>query len=91
MVNENLLYLVEKQRSPIEFETFVTTIGASDNYRVEPLCVPIIRQCSRIPRDDVPDPWDRLIAATSLQLKVPLISRDQTLRQARLAGLQVVW
>ena len=35
------------------------------------------------------DPADRLIAATALELSIPLVTRDQ--RLARVPGLQVVW
>ena len=35
------------------------------------------------------DPADRLIAATALELSLPLVTRDQ--RLTRVPGLQVVW
>jgi PIN domain nuclease of toxin-antitoxin system len=40
-----------------------------------------------IPRE-ISDPWDRLIAATSLHLKIPLITRDKYLHKM---GLKVIW
>lgn len=63
-------------------------ISSSKNYRVEPLCVPIIEKSRSIPRQRVADPWDRLIAATSMHLCFPLITRDESLKEI---GLEVIW
>jgi PIN domain nuclease of toxin-antitoxin system len=41
-----------------------------------------------IPREDVPDMPDRIIAATGLRLGVPIISRD---RNIRAANLETIW
>ena len=61
-------------------------VSSSLNYRVEPLCIPIIKKSFLIPRE-ISDPWDRLIAATSLHLKIPLITRDKYLHKM---GLKVM-
>ncbi len=42
----------------------------------------------QIPRDAVPDMPDRIIAATALHLKLPLISRD---RKIRAAEVTTIW
>lgn len=83
-----LLYLAEKKRIIGDFDSFLAMVSSSKNYRIEPLCLPIIEKSKRIPRDKVADPWDRLIAATSMHLDVPLISKDENLREI---GLEVVW
>lgn len=83
-----LLYLTEKRKLAIDFENFVSMVSSATNYRVEPLCLPIIEQSRTIPREQVKDPWDRLIAATSLHLGFPLITRDSSLRKI---GLKTVW
>ncbi len=83
-----LLYLTEKGKIPVEFDAFLALITSSRNYRVEPLCIPIIEKARKIPRQVVPDPWDRLIAATSMHLNLPLISRDPFLTGI---GLDIVW
>jgi PIN domain nuclease of toxin-antitoxin system len=83
-----LLYLIEKKRIVADFDSFLATVSSSKNYRIEPLCLPIIEKCKRIPRERVADPWDRLIAATSMHLDFPLITRDKTLREI---GLEVIW
>jgi PIN domain nuclease of toxin-antitoxin system len=74
-----LLYLAEKKRIPPDLSTIIEMVGSSRNYRVEPLCLPVIRRARDVPRDKVPDSWDRIIAATSLHLGLPLITRDRAL------------
>ena len=83
-----LLYLVEKKRIVVDFDNFIAMVSASKNYRIEPLCLPIIEKSRGIPRERVADPWDRLIAATSKYLNLPLITRDETLKEI---GLEVIW
>jgi len=83
-----LLYLAEKKRIPPDLSTIIELVSSSHNYRVEPLCLPVIRRAADVPRDKVPDPWDRIIAATSLHVGLPLITRDQALREV---GLEIIW
>jgi len=86
-----LLYLTEKKKVVADFDRFLAMVSASKNYKIEPLCLPIIEKSRRIPREMVADPWDRLIIATSIHLKFPLITRDESLRNARETGLEVIW
>ncbi|MEA1964373.1 MAG: type II toxin-antitoxin system VapC family toxin [Candidatus Aerophobetes bacterium] len=83
-----LLYLVEKKKLTIDFENFIAMVSSSRNYKIEPLCLPIIEKSRMIPREKVADPWDRLIAATSTYLNFPLITQDEALKKI---GLDVVW
>ncbi len=83
-----LLYLIEKKKILADFDSFLAMVSSAKNYRIEPLCLPIIEKSKRISRERVSDPWDRLIAATSMHLDFPLITRDETLREI---GLKVVW
>ena len=83
-----LLYLVEKKKIVVNFNDFLAMISSAKNYRVEPLCLPIIEKSKKIHREKIPDPWDRLIAATSLYLNFPLITRDKSLQEI---GLKVIW
>jgi PIN domain nuclease of toxin-antitoxin system len=83
-----LLYLTEKKRIVQSFSSLITMVGSSRNYRVEPLCLPIIRRAVKVPRDKVADPWDRIIAATALQVGLPLITRDQVFGKV---GLDTIW
>lgn len=83
-----LIYLIEKKRIAVNFDTFLTLVHASNNYRIEPLCLPIIEKCEGIPREKIADPWDRIIAATSMHLDLPLITGDESLREL---GLDIIW
>lgn len=83
-----LLHLIEKKRIVVDFDSFLVMLSSAKNYRIEPLCLPIIEKGKRITREKVSDPWDRLIAATSMHLNFPLITRDETLRKI---GLEIVW
>lgn len=72
-----LLYLIEKKRIMAPFNNFVDLLSTSKNYKVEPMCLPIIEKAKQISRKSVKDPWDKLIAATSIHLNLPLITRDK--------------
>jgi PIN domain nuclease of toxin-antitoxin system len=45
------------------------------------------KKSKMIPKEISTDPWDRLIVATSLHLKVPLITHDKSLRKL---GLEIM-
>lgn len=83
-----LLYLIEKKKIVADFDSFLSLVSSSENYRIEPLCLSIIEKSRRISRERVADPWDRLIAATSMHLTLPLITRDNKLKEI---GLEVIW
>lgn len=83
-----LAYLIEKKRVAVDFASFVAALSSAENYRIEPLCIPVIEKSMEIPREKVADPWDRLIAATAIHLNAPLITRDRLLGGI---GLEVVW
>mgnify|MGYP001039317782 CR=1 FL=1 len=83
-----LLYLIEKKKIIADFDGFLAIVSSARNYRIEPLCLPIIEKSRKIQREEVPDPWDRLITATALHLNFPLITRDESLRKV---GLEVIW
>lgn len=85
-----LLYLIEKKRIVVDFDSFLSMISSAKNYRIEPLCLPIIEKSKIIPREIVSDPWDRLIVATSLHLNLPLITRDETLKKIGME-LEIIW
>jgi len=83
-----LLYLIEKKKIAGDFDRFLAMVSSSKNYKIEPLCLPIIEKSRKIPRERIADPWDRLIAAPSVHLNLPLIPRDESLRKI---GLEIVW
>ncbi|MHC5731041.1 MAG: PIN domain-containing protein, partial [Nostoc sp.] len=56
---------------------------------IVPLDITIAQALSLIPRDIVPDMPDRIIAATALYLRLPLVTRD--LRIQALTIIQTIW
>ncbi|MBI4701377.1 MAG: PIN domain-containing protein [Deltaproteobacteria bacterium] len=85
-----LTYLVEKGRLPaIVKERVEAEIGRPDvALAVAPLDQEVARLVSQVPRGDVPDMPDRIIAATALALALPLVSRD---RRIRASAIHTIW
>ena len=52
------------------------------------LSISIARALSKVDVQQIPDMPDRIVAATALQLNVPLISRDGKIR---LSTIQTIW
>lgn len=86
-----IIYLVEKQRISADavHKVFNLLQSGADNYRVAALESSVAFAVQRIDRAQVPELADRIIAATALQLGLPLISRDRQISQV--ADLVVVW
>ncbi len=85
-----VVYLVEKGRLASSTLDLLNVHLANPGSGLElvPLDEGIARAISQIPRDQVPDMPDRLIAATALQLGVPLVSRDRAIQAA---DLETIW
>lgn len=85
-----VVYLVEKGRLANSTLDLLNVHLANPGSGLElvPLDEGIARAISQIPRDQVPDMPDRLIAATALQLGVPLVSRDRAIQAA---DLETIW
>jgi len=67
-------YLYEKKRIPISVPDIEMILDDSINYMEERLSIDIIKAAFTIM--DIPELHDRLIAATALYLKSPLITND---------------
>lgn len=85
-----LVYLVEKGRLPeVLLDRVYEQLGLADAALVvAPLDEQVASALRRVPRSEVPDMPDRIIAATALHLGVPLVSRDAKIRTS---GLHTVW
>ncbi len=85
-----ILYLQEKGRIPATLKDLFDTALQRGNtgLTIADLTAAVATAVAYVPRDQVPDMPDRIIAATALHLGVPLISRD---RKIRLAGLETIW
>jgi PIN domain nuclease of toxin-antitoxin system len=56
---------------------------------VEPVTVDVADATMNIPRTTLADPWDRLIVATAIALRVPLVTRDSEIRSSGL--VETIW
>jgi PIN domain nuclease of toxin-antitoxin system len=85
-----IVYLVEKGRLPFSaYEDLKAAIYNPHHVLKEaPLNSGIVESMRKVPRADVPDMPDRIVAATAVYYGVPIISRDGCIRTA---NLQTVW
>ena len=85
-----MVYLVEKGRVQVEaLDQLLAAIDNPDSVLVElPVDHEVAIAMQQISRDTVPDMPDRIIAATALQHKIPVISRDS---QIRLSEVRTIW
>jgi PIN domain nuclease of toxin-antitoxin system len=85
-----MVYLCEKNRiQPSAVQNLIDALADADNVLTElPVTSAVARHMQDIPREEVSDMPDRIIAATSLRLRVPVISRDAKIRAAQ---LQTIW
>jgi PIN domain nuclease of toxin-antitoxin system len=85
-----LRYLVERGRFPESAFDLLDNAVARPNpiLMLAPLDLSVVRMLGQIPRADVPDMPDRIIAATALARGLPLVSRD---RQIRAAQITIIW
>ncbi len=85
-----LVFLVDKVRLPLSaYEEVRQALGSSEHVFTEAVVNAEIAQAMRqIPRDEIPDMPDRIVAATALQLGVPVISRD---RRIQGSSLSTIW
>ncbi len=86
-----IVYLTEKARIPMD--TINQVIGLLDapaiNYHIAQLALPTIHALCSIPRQTIPDMPDRIIAATAMELNLPLITKDAKIKDAGM--VDVVW
>jgi len=85
-----LAYLVEKGRLPEQkIQDLLKEIrDPASNFELVPIDLAVTQTLRQIPRTDVPDMPDRIIAATALHLSLPLVTRDNKIRAA---NLTTVW
>lgn len=84
-----IIYLIEKGRLPeIALERLNAALTDPGNaFDIVPLDAEVAQTVRRIPRDQVPDMPDRIIAGTALRLGVPLVTRDHKIRLSEIATI----
>jgi PIN domain nuclease of toxin-antitoxin system len=85
-----IVYLTEKNRLPISADEELRKALADHKYVIEeaPFTAEIVESMLRIPRGDVPDMPDRIVAATAFYFDVPVISRD---RRIPASSVRTIW
>jgi PIN domain nuclease of toxin-antitoxin system len=85
-----ITYLTEKTRLvPLVGQRVLSSLDAPNTpLTLMSLDRAITNALPRIPRDQVPDMPDRIIAATALALNLPLVTRDHRIRAA---SIQTIW
>ena len=84
------MYLVERRRIPLPALERLRSALSDPNSGlvIAPVNAGVANAIQKIAGDAVPDMPDRIIAATALHLKLPLITRDRRLQGA---GLKTIW
>lgn len=85
----DLRYLVDSGRRRAQVIEDARSIVDGDAFTVVPLDLRVIDAMAAISREAVPDPFDRIIAATALTTDLPLVTADERLRTA--LGERAVW
>jgi PIN domain nuclease of toxin-antitoxin system len=82
--------LVEKKRTPATaFHTLrVVFADPGHVFKEAAVTAEIAEAMLEVPRDQVPDMPDRIVAATAIYLGVPALSRDGRIRTSR---IQTIW
>ena len=89
-ISAEVVYLIEKNRlPPSAYEELAQALADPEHVFTEAAFTAAIVQAMRqVPRAEVPDMPDRMVAATAVYFDVPVISRD---RRIRAASLKTVW
>jgi PIN domain nuclease of toxin-antitoxin system len=85
-----IIYLQEKGRIPADLKAQLDAAleAGTTGLILASLTAEVANAVAEVPRSDVPDMPDRIIAATALNLGLSLISRD---RAIRLSAIRTVW
>ncbi len=85
-----IVYLLEKGRIPASaLEDLKSALDNPNHvFKEAPFTKDIVDAMRRVPRDEVPDMPDRIVAATGLYLGVPVISKDGRIRAS---VMQTIW
>jgi predicted nucleic acid-binding protein len=90
IVLAEMVYLVERLKiTEALLERLLDLVAVGRAYAMPPLNKETIEALRRVPRSAVPDMPNRIIAATALQLGLPLITRDEAIRRSGV--VPVVW
>ena len=85
-----IVYLIEKNRLPVAAYDDLKIALADPDYVIEeaPFTGEVVEAMRQVPRAEVPDMPDRIVAATAVHFGVPVISRDGRIRAS---SVQTIW
>ena len=85
-----IIYLTEKGRVPSEALLLLEEELSQEDklFELIPLTYEIAKEVQNVPYHQVSDLPDRIVAATALYHKVPLISRD---RKIQMSDVETIW
>lgn len=85
-----IIYLQERGRIPtnLKAELDAELQAGTSGLILATLTAEVANAVERVPRTEVPDMPDRIIAATAVHLGLPLISRDRGIQQS---GVDTIW
>lgn len=91
MTAVELFHLADKGTlSDDEHRHYLGTLDLqANNFEIAPVDLDVARAVDAVPRALVADPFDRIIAATSVALGVPLVTADKKLRD--LPAVETIW
>jgi PIN domain nuclease of toxin-antitoxin system len=87
VVLAEIMYISKRGRISMSFTETVKKIEDSENFEITPLDLDILKKANEIDREL--EMHDRLIAATALFFDVPLITKDQTIKESDLC--RIIW
>lgn len=84
-----VLYLAEKGKIGQDvFSTLMTEVRSNGSaVDVYPVDLTVVEAMPKVPRSEVPDMPDRLIAATGVALGLPVVTKDDRIRQSSVATI----
>ena len=85
-----IIYLVEKEKIPEKgFEALMESINEPDaELQVLPVDLYVASELRNIPREQIPDMPDRIIAAVAQYFNLPLITKDDRIIKA---DINTIW
>lgn len=89
----DLWYVGHKASSPFPpggFEQLrQVVLDPQTAFHLEPIWPATMEHFDRVPKDALPDPFDRFILATAAQLRLPLVTKDRAITETK--AVEIVW
>jgi PIN domain nuclease of toxin-antitoxin system len=87
IVLAEILYILNKKKINLNINELLDLIAKSTSYKIVPFDLPVFKEMLELPGNL--EMHDRIIAATSIYYKSPLITKDRELH--RIKTLRIIW